>query len=290
METFFLGETTFKYFPKSDAIDSDPDNDTLYSEIDINYELISRSYGDENGIILTNIDSLGIFQEVGNVFPVFANFFALGEVLVPIVDTSYNIDQTIYAIVYKLNTETGEWEDFDRSFDYVITEEHLGETVTLFLNEFWVGEGDVFLITLKSYEKFIFQTAQIAENNSVFGGNTFDADMVLFEEIPRVIDMDIHAYFGAIDELPTTQLNLKQNYPNPFNEATTINYTLENSEDLSYVITDINGKLIEQVKLGAKLAGEHSLQLNTENWETGNYLFTLFTSKGKQSITLTKAR
>ena len=63
--------------------------------------------------------------------------------------------------------------------------------------------------------------------------------------------------------------------PNPFNESTMISYTLDADKMVSYKLYDINGRLIEDVKLGNQGAGNHQINVEAADLEVGVYYFNL---------------
>jgi hypothetical protein len=63
--------------------------------------------------------------------------------------------------------------------------------------------------------------------------------------------------------------------PNPFNESTLISYTLDMDKMVSYKLYDINGRLIEDVKLGNQGAGNHQITVEAADLEAGVYYFNL---------------
>lgn len=69
---------------------------------------------------------------------------------------------------------------------------------------------------------------------------------------------------------------LSQNYPNPFNPVTTINFSLpENTSHVTIEIHDITGKLIKQAFKGKLSAGEHSIQFDGSELNSGVYYYSL---------------
>ena len=63
--------------------------------------------------------------------------------------------------------------------------------------------------------------------------------------------------------------------PNPFNESTMIEYTLDADKIVSYKLYDINGRLVEQEKLGNQASGNHSIKIDASSLDAGIYYFNL---------------
>ncbi len=76
---------------------------------------------------------------------------------------------------------------------------------------------------------------------------------------------------------------LKQNYPNPFNSATTIEFALPESGEVSLAIYDILGREVDRPVSGYKEAGNHSVTLDMDDAGSGVYFYTLTTENTKIS-------
>jgi hypothetical protein len=83
----------------------------------------------------------------------------------------------------------------------------------------------------------------------------------------------------SIDEPPKAiipeKYRLKQNYPNPFNPTTTIEYSLPKDSEVSILIYNLNGKLIERIVNEIKNAGNHKAIWQADNIPTGVYFYTI---------------
>ena len=66
-----------------------------------------------------------------------------------------------------------------------------------------------------------------------------------------------------------------QSYPNPFNPVTYIDYAIPEPDFINLSIYDINGKLIETLYSGNKLAGYHTISWNASNIPSGTYFIRL---------------
>src|SRR5690606_38553959 len=64
---------------------------------------------------------------------------------------------------------------------------------------------------------------------------------------------------------------LGQNVPNPFNGTSQITYSLDNSSDVTFEITDVTGKVVKRVYEGVKGAGEYTIMLDANEFSQGIY-------------------
>lgn len=81
------------------------------------------------------------------------------------------------------------------------------------------------------------------------------------------------------------------NFPNPVASSTTLNYHLTDNGDVSFVISDMNGRQISTINENYHSAGDYSFNWKPENISAGTYIVTLLVN-GEHShdmkITVTK--
>jgi len=70
------------------------------------------------------------------------------------------------------------------------------------------------------------------------------------------------------DDLNT---DLDQNFPNPFSGTTTFNYRMHETGNVSFLIFNANGQLIQEINKGNMTAGEHQLELDADLLKNGLY-------------------
>jgi hypothetical protein len=78
---------------------------------------------------------------------------------------------------------------------------------------------------------------------------------------------------GTVDI--TQQAFLGQNYPNPFSNSTQINFELTAGSDVTFLVTDISGRMVMEMNKGVMPAGKHTVELETGNLEAGIYFYTM---------------
>ncbi len=86
--------------------------------------------------------------------------------------------------------------------------------------------------------------------------------------------------FGMSTSVESTQnedLLIMGAYPNPFVEEFWLQYYVYGEEELSLTILDTNGKVVQERKLGQKMAGLHYEHIRLNNLAAGNYVMILQT-------------
>jgi hypothetical protein len=77
---------------------------------------------------------------------------------------------------------------------------------------------------------------------------------------------------------------LQQNYPNPFNPTTTIEFSLSSAENVSLLIYNSNGKVVEHLIESKQMAlGNHKVQWNATPHSNGIYFYHLTAGKFMQN-------
>jgi len=78
------------------------------------------------------------------------------------------------------------------------------------------------------------------------------------------------------------------NNPNPFSDITTIEYSLPNAQEVSLTISDMSGKVIQQLKKNElQDMGKHEVQFDARDLLSGLYLCTLQTDLTMQILKIT---
>lgn len=100
-------------------------------------------------------------------------------------------------------------------------------------------------------------------------------------------NLNLIANFVEIqDDVQEQAFSNIQTYPNPFNESTTISFTLNSRQNISYVVFDLSGRIIDQMQATSYNAGEVSQQYVKADLKAGIYMMTIRIGNEKQHIRL----
>jgi hypothetical protein len=78
-------------------------------------------------------------------------------------------------------------------------------------------------------------------------------------------------------------ISLHQNYPNPFNPETVISFSLPKEGQVTLSVFNISGQLVKELVNEKKPAGNHSINFNASDLNSGIYFYTLETGSTKLS-------
>jgi hypothetical protein len=78
-------------------------------------------------------------------------------------------------------------------------------------------------------------------------------------------------------------LYVSQNYPNPANRITNININLKKAADVKLILSDVVGKMVYSENKMKLQSGNHTLSVNTSQFETGIYYYTVFSGDQKST-------
>lgn len=90
--------------------------------------------------------------------------------------------------------------------------------------------------------------------------------------------------FSSVQKVEYNSFSLGQSYPNPANQTAVIPFTLNSPKNVTITIRDIMGRIVEVKELGNMIAGNHQVQISTQELSNGIYTYTL--STGEESATL----
>jgi len=109
---------------------------------------------------------------------------------------------------------------------------------------------------------------RFASDNTVNNYEGWAIDDFCFEEIPGPCTV-------GINDPTAAGFTLGQNYPNPFTGSSTIEYAIPTSGNVKVSVANVLGQDIAILVNGDKDAGAHSFTINSRNFSSGIYYYTL---------------
>ena len=127
------------------------------------------------------------------------------------------------------------------------------------------------------------QTVALQTDGKLFAvGNSFDGTKQVLT-LARYTGV----YLGTIDFSSEKKILLV--YPNPIENNATFEYTLENNENVTVEIIDLQGKVVKRIITNKnQKAGKQTLPFSLEGMSAGQYILKIASGKGSQSVQLLK--
>lgn len=122
------------------------------------------------------------------------------------------------------------------------------------------------------------------ENYNVYSQTYYGwaIDKWLYSEQLPTIEVTIVG-IEKIDNIIPEKFELGQNYPNPFNPTTTIEFSVENSDNVSLSIYSVTGELVANLLDNQKFnSGHYKVTFDGSNLSSGTYIYKI--SNGKNSL------
>lgn len=132
------------------------------------------------------------------------------------------------------------------------------------------SEGALFFIDVRSAGSDIkpLQISKKGLSSEIYEGDLEGADIVLR---------------NITDDFSTTGISLLQNSPNPFTDQTKISFNLPQSEEVEFVISDLNGKNVYR-STSFYNKGMNTIDINSSDLgQSGIYYYTVITSSSKET-------
>lgn len=111
---------------------------------------------------------------------------------------------------------------------------------------------------------------------AVTNGHTNTINSLMYAAVPKTMVLNEELGFGwsSIADLPNP-FKVSEAYPNPTNGNSTVDLSIENAGDVTVQITNIAGQSVYTADLGELNAGNAQVQLPTQNFESGVYIYTI---------------
>ncbi|OGU75797.1 MAG: hypothetical protein A2V93_06155 [Ignavibacteria bacterium RBG_16_34_14] len=174
--------------------------------------------------------------------------------IVPVELTSFTVATQNNGVLLNWTTAT---EINNSGFDIERKQENTNWNKVAFVN----GNG-----TTLSEKKYSYFDGNLTSGKYQYRLKQIDFDGSF--EYSNIVEIDI--------EVPS-KFELSQNYPNPFNPNTTISYSLPKTSHVSLRVYNTLGQEVAALVNGIKEAGNHKIDFNASNLNSGIYFYKLET-------------
>lgn len=275
-----LANYDIKGYVSSDNVLSNNDDDTLTKQLEVTEFIYATDYGAPTGSFFNWANNVGN-ASIGNVYEIVADdqFWGVDIGLSSATVNDGNDGNILTFDVRKFNTTTQEFDYVDGKSDYIVQVSDFGNIITLTLdNPVQVTAGDLILVTAGNFgenSEVAINMAGKALPGTVLGYNDQSQLISLAEpDFPVVrLNFDPSLSTSNIEE-ETKNLSIA---PNPFNGKATVEYSINNTQEVSFKVTDLTGKVVFEKDLGSQNAGTHNIEIDAANLAEGTYLYSVIT-------------
>lgn len=264
-------------------------NDDVTRNLKITADMMASDYFDgTNGSISNTFFGWGAptgsVTCIGNMIEVAANEHIVG-MEVGIRDYNSTSSSEGLAIWGRIVKFDGSAFDFDGSFttdEFYVDASDVGELMELYFHEapLEVFAGETYLVASCSYtgDEVGVMTSGRAPVGTSIGLDDDDWFSVTWDDEGEMAEIPVVRTLFATDGSTGSEANnaftIHQNVPNPFNDNTIVSYTLNETSNVSVKITDISGKVYDEINRGEQTSGTYQIELNAKNYAQGTYFYT----------------
>ena len=279
-----LGSHAITWTIASDSVDNAISDNSKTGSFEVTDYIYARDMDSVDG----GRDNGGEAYEYGNYFDVINN-----QTLTYVdfnISTNANIGAVVYGAVYMYdaNSQSFVWQE--STDDYILTSNNVnnGEMLSLPLfSPLNLTGGEGYLVVAGSYgdggvtADLRITTSGTSEpgNSLIYVNGSAGLDWYWTTATPMV-RMNFDPSWGVVD-YDNYDAVLGQNTPNPFSDNTSINIELMSSSNIDFDITDITGKVVKHIELGFLGAGNHNININSDNLKSGIYYYSITSGEFK---------
>lgn len=194
---------------------------------------------------------------------------------------SYQKDNSNYMSSYRnseVNLITGNLNINPNEWIHHEANEFVCDTLTI-VRDIDIAFGDDNLLFLMSQDHdYIHHNIQEPKFGVLFGKPDMDnvLRVILVKDDLSIQDIDENDIVVSVNERfeNTSRIDVR-NYPNPASLTTTVTFTLPETSETKLEILDMTGRLISTAMDKMLSAGEHSVEINTSEFNSGTYYYRL---------------
>ncbi len=280
------------------ATDTDNTNNEASADIEVTDLVWARDFGTfDGGFYNVSSQTNGEGVKIGHLLLATADQ-DFTSIHIGLVNSTAHDGQLMFGELWYYDGNSASWVFLESTDDHTINNTAEGGTIIELplLSTVSVTAGMELLVVAGHYggapdasDHVRFATAGVTQEGSVLGFTADGSAFQLLSPPSPVVRLEAAAADANVEE-NGLNVSVGQNYPNPFNGNTTVNYTLENADEVTVEITDLTGKVIAVMNEGVKSAGNHVVQINSNRLAAGTYYYSIVTSNGKVTKAMNVAK
>jgi hypothetical protein len=259
----------------ADSTDDIPANNTMAN---IDFAVTDFIYARDNGTPSGSTSNGTDGFESGNLFDIFqdATLKAI-NVRLPGGASGATVGTEIFVKLYSVDAATGDFLFESESAPFIIAANNLNTNLVLELEPFIdVFAGTTYLAVVGSYSSGLrVSNAGKSEPQTTFFLDMADNTWYYSTNTPMV-RMNFDPVLSVSEQTEIAQAVV---LPNPTTANATLRFELQNTSDLTVVVTDVAGKVMQSNQINQLTAGSQEIALSSEQWAAGIYTVRI-TSNG----------
>lgn len=255
-------------------------DNTITDAMNITTNLYSVGNG-INGGTFTNLQSQpGQAIASGNIMEIIADDYIVG-MEIDLSSTASNVGQLIKGEIWKFDTNADDYFYLTETEEVEIGTPGNANNSTLNLT-FPAGPLQVFanddlLVMQSNYSGVSVRTAQRVQPGVVAGVSTTGTFSLAN---PRAIRVRLNMNPSASLEDVTGNISVGSISPNPTKNVSVLKFNTRNSQDITIQVVDVTGKVMQTEALGTVVAGGHTVNINSAEFNAGVYFVNIVSNDG----------
>lgn len=276
------------------ATESNSGNNSATASVEVTSTVWARDFTTFDGAFYNISGHNGAGVKIGHLYYVTADQ-TFKSIQIGIANSSAHDGQLVFGEVYYWDGSA--WLYLEGTDDHTINNSvDGGNIIELCLNsDLDVTAGMELMVVAGHYggatdasDHVRIATAGVARQGTVLGFDGAGSSFQLISPPAPVVRFSTTCSAGV--EENASNVSVGQNYPNPFNGNTTVTYSLTSNDNVMVEITDITGKVIAVMNEGSKVAGTHTVEINSAKLAAGTYYYSVVTSNGRITKAMTVAK
>jgi hypothetical protein len=263
----------------ADSTDDIPANNSIAN---IDFAVTDFIYARDNGTPTGSTSNGSNGFEVGNLFDIFQDQTLKAiNVRLPGGANGATVGTEIFVKLYSLDPTTGDFVFESESAPLVLAANQLNTNLVIELEPYIdVAAGMTYLVVVGSYSTGLrVSNAGKSDPQTSFFLDLSDNTWYYTTNTPMV-RMNFDPILNVSEQAEIAQAVV---LPNPTTSNAVLRFDLQNTSDLTLIVTDVTGKIMQYNELTQLASGAQELTLAAEDWAAGIYSIRLM-SNG-QSLT-----
>ncbi len=259
----------------ADSTDDIPTNNAMTN---IDFAVTDFIYARDNGTASGSTSNGTDGFESGNLFDIFqdATLKAI-NVRLPGGASGATVGTEIFVKLYSVDATTGDFVFESESAPFVLASNNLNVNLVLELEPYVdVFAGTTYLAVVGSYSSGLkVSNAGKSEPQTTFFLDMADNTWYYSTNTPMV-RMNFDPILNVAEQ---TEISQAVVLPNPTTANASLRFDLQNTADVTVVVTDVAGKIMQSNAMNQLSAGAQEITLSAEQWAAGIYTVRI-TSNG----------